>query len=276
MIELYCLRKILRGDLMRKIVSNVLIVSTQLIVGGLFLFMLFSERPEDNRVVVVENNNLDKMADAVSELFVVDHTVSKIVDENTEAELVSAEAKAKEEEAARIAAEEEARRLAEEEAARQEAARQEAEREAQEAARRAQEAAARLNAAYLDESGYLSNPAMGFTVTTGNRTYSLTDEEFNIVAGVIGCEAAANINDALAVATVILNRADRRGQTPLEVVSAPYQFSCYSMQRITSNAITALNSALSGIRNSNYDSFNSWYTTGYSDNYIVQGGNRYR
>ena len=56
---------------MKKIVSNVLIVSTQLIVGGLFLFMLFSNKTEDNRVVVVENNNLDKMADAVSELFPV-------------------------------------------------------------------------------------------------------------------------------------------------------------------------------------------------------------
>ena len=61
---------------MKKIVSNVLIVSTQLIVGGLFLFMLFSNKTEDNRVVVVENNNLDKMADAVSELFEVDHAVN--------------------------------------------------------------------------------------------------------------------------------------------------------------------------------------------------------
>ena len=61
---------------MKKKVSNVLIVSTQLIVGGLFLFMLFSNKTEDNRVVVVENNNLDKMADAVSELFEVDHAVN--------------------------------------------------------------------------------------------------------------------------------------------------------------------------------------------------------
>ena len=51
---------------MKKIVSNVLIVSTQLIIGGLFLFMLFSDNNEDNKVVVVENDNLNKMADAVS------------------------------------------------------------------------------------------------------------------------------------------------------------------------------------------------------------------
>ena len=65
---------------MKKIVSNVLIVSTQLIVGGLFLFMLFSDNNEDNRVVVVDNNNLGKMADAVSELFVVDHVVVESTD----------------------------------------------------------------------------------------------------------------------------------------------------------------------------------------------------
>ena len=136
MIELYCLRKN-RGDLMRKIVSNVLVVSTQLIIGGLFLFMLFSGNTEDNRVVVVENNNLDKMADAVSELFEVDHTVALAVDEKKEEELISAEQKAKEEEEARIAAEQEAARLAEEEAQRLEA-----ERIAQEeAARKAQEEA---------------------------------------------------------------------------------------------------------------------------------------
>ena len=127
---------------MKKIVSNVLIVSTQLMVGGLFLFMLFSGNAEDNRVVAVENNNLDKMADAVSVLFEVDHTVSEPVDENKEEELVSAEEKAKQEEAARIAAEEEAKRKAEEEAQRQAAL--EAERIAQEeAARKAQEEAAR-------------------------------------------------------------------------------------------------------------------------------------
>ena len=111
-------------------------------VGGLFLFMLFSGNAEDNRIVAVENNNLDKMADAVSVLFEVDHTVSEPADETKEEELVSAEEKAKQEEAARIAAEEEAKRKAEEEAQRQAAL--EAERIAQEeAAKKAQEEAAR-------------------------------------------------------------------------------------------------------------------------------------
>ena len=73
---------------MKKIVSNVLIVSTQLIIGGLFLFMLFSDSNEDNKVVVVENDNLNKMADAVSELFVADQM--EIISEDTkEIDLIS-------------------------------------------------------------------------------------------------------------------------------------------------------------------------------------------
>ena len=126
---------------MKKIVSNVLVVSTQLIVGGLFLLMLFSGGTEDSRVAVVENNNLNKMADAVAELFEVDHILTApVVDLKAEEELKSVEEKAKEEEEARKKAEEEARQKAAEE----EAARLEAERKAQEAA--ALEEARRLEA----------------------------------------------------------------------------------------------------------------------------------
>ena len=135
---------------MRKIVSNVLIVSTQLIVGGLFLFMLFSDsnNNKDSRVVVIENNNLDKMADAVSELFVVDHAVVENIDLHKEEELFDAEQKRLEEEAqrkaeeeARLAAEAEAKRKAEEEAARQ--------------------------LTVVDASGYISKPAFGFKFVCG-------------------------------------------------------------------------------------------------------------
>ena len=125
---------------MKKIVSNVLIVSTQLIVGGLFLFMLFSNKTEDNRVVVVENNNLDKMADAVSELFEVDHVVNvnqAEEDAKKEEELKSEQQRIAEEEK-RKAAEAEAARIAQEEAnrkAQEEAAAKKAQEE--EPARRA-------------------------------------------------------------------------------------------------------------------------------------------
>lgn len=253
---------------MRKIVSNILIVSTQLIVGGLFLFMLFSDSNEDSRVVVVENNNLDKMADAVSELFVVDHVVAEeAIDEHKEEELVDAEQKRLEEEAK---AKEEERLAAEAEAAR--IAQEEAERLA------AEEEAKQLTV--VDASGYISKPALGFNVTTDNKTYDLSDEEFAILAKVVSCEANKNSkDDILAVMSVILNRADssRYPNDPVSVVAAPYQFSCYTGEGITPNETVAsvMRDALNGVRNNDYYGFRSWSTANYSDNYIVDGGNRY-
>ena len=80
---------------MKKIVSNVLIVSTQLIIGGLFLFMLFSDSNDDKKNVVVENDNLNKMADAVSELFVADQMANTEVeiDETMEVDLITEQEK---------------------------------------------------------------------------------------------------------------------------------------------------------------------------------------
>lgn len=252
---------------MKKIVTNALIVGTQLIVGGLFLFMLFSDNNEDSRVVVVENNNLNKMADSVNELFVVDHAV--VVEETviSEEELISAEEKKKqEEEAARLAAEEEAKRLAEEEAR----------LAAEEEARRIAEEEAAKNAVTVDATGYLSKPAMGFNVTTGNTVYELTEEEFNIVAGVVACEAGGR-DDALAVMSVILNRADssRYPNTPVGVVSAKGQFSCYWKQGNPEKYADVVRDALNGVRNNNYYSFNCPNCSPHIANYIIDGGNWY-
>lgn len=243
---------------MNKIVSNILIVSTQLIVGGLFLFMLFSDNNEGNRVVVVENNNLDKMADAVSELFVVDHAV------------VEDEAKKQQEEEELKAAEEQ-RRLEEEAKAREEEAARLAQEEAQ---RRAQEEALR-NQVVMNANGYISKPASGFNVTTGNRTYALNNEEFSIVSGVVACEAVSK-DDALAVMSVILNRADARGISPVDVVAAGNgsQFTCYLHPKDPSTYASVVKDALDGIRNNSYHSFNGAYS-GVSNNYIVANGNRF-
>ena len=74
---------------MKKIVSNILVVSSQLLVGGLFLIMIFSDKTEDNKVVVVRNNNLTKMADVVSSLYVEDE-VSTVFDVDFREVLLSA------------------------------------------------------------------------------------------------------------------------------------------------------------------------------------------
>ena len=254
---------------MKKIVSNVLIVSTQLIIGGLFLFMLFSDSNEDNKVVVVENDNLNKMADAVSELFVADQMENK-VDDKKEVDLISEEdRKAQEEAEAKAKAEEEARIAAEKKAQEEEAARIAAEKAAQEEAAR--------NAVIVNANGYTSKPAFGFNVTTGNKTYSLSDSDFAILATVVNCEANRNSkDDVLAVMSVILNRADRNGTSPVSVVAAYGQFSCYTGTGTTvSNSVSSvMRDALNGIRNNNYYSFGSW-SSGVSNNYIANGGNRY-
>ena len=253
---------------MNKIVTNALIVGTQLIVGGLFLFMLFSDNNEDSRVVVVNNNNLNKMADSVNELFVVDHTVvENTVDDVSEQELISVEEKQRqEEEAKKKAAEEEARRIAEEEA--KKAAEEEAKRKA------AEEEAAK-NAVTVDATGYISKPGMGFNVTTGNRTYSLSDNDFNVVAGVVACEAAGK-DDALAVMSVILNRADTgRYGSPVGVVTAAGQFSCINHPGDPSRYASVVSDALNGVRNNKYTSFNCPGCSPNIANYIVDGGNWY-
>ena len=178
---------------MKKIVSNVLIVSTQLIVGGLFLFMLFSNKTEDNRVVVVENNNLDKMADAVSELFEVDHAVNvnqAEEDAKKEEELKSEQQriaeeekrKAEEAEAARIA-QEEAARKAQEEAAAKKAQEEEAARKAAAASNTSVEVLQAyahdlvINSYGWTESDFISlvalwNRESGWKVTAGNSSGS--------------------------------------------------------------------------------------------------------
>ena len=108
---------------MKKVATNVLVVSAQLIISGLFLFMLFSDNTGDNKVVIAHNDNLNKMADSVSLLFSENQSLIQVVDE-IEVELLSVEEveaqkekealeKAKAEEEARIKAEEEARAIEE-------------------------------------------------------------------------------------------------------------------------------------------------------------------
>lgn len=158
---------------MKKIVSNILIVSTQLIIGGLFLFMLFSDSNENNEVVVVENDNLNKMADAVSELFVADQLENKTND-TTEVDLVSEEERKAQEQAeaeARAKAEEEARIKAEQEAAAKAQAEEEARKKAEEEARNAEQAAASVDNSVVSLQAYAKDLVIN--------TYGWSDDDFN-------------------------------------------------------------------------------------------------
>ena len=66
--------KKIRGELIKKIVATTLIVAAQLLVGGLFLVTLFTGKEVDKKVVIVENNNLSRMVDLVSELYILNDT----------------------------------------------------------------------------------------------------------------------------------------------------------------------------------------------------------
>ena len=245
---------------MKKIVSNILVVGTQLIVGGLFLCMLFSDSNEDNKVVVIGNDNLNKMADSVSALFTVDRTLDEVIDDTTEVELPSAEETEKKEEETENEVIEEA--------------------VTEQPVQVVEEQPPQQDIITVDISGYTNNPSRGFNVTTDNTTYTLSDDEFYVVAAVVSCEAnRASKDDILGVISVILNRADSYGISPVSVVAAPGQFSCYNYYTnyTPTNVVSQIvKDALNGVRNNSFYGFNSWTNTGYSDNYIVEGGNRYR
>lgn len=246
---------------MGKIVSNTLIVSTQLIVGFLFLVMLFSNENENSKVVMIQNNNLNKMSDSVAELFIIDNP---IIDMTKEELLVSVEEKAV------ISEEEQIEEVVVPETP-----------VIEEVVPPVEEVVVQQPVVVVDPTGYITNPSVGFNVTTGNRIYSLTDEEFAMLATVVNCEAnRSSRDDILGVMSVILNRADspRYPNDPVSVVAAPNQFSCYTGNvnyNVSDFVKGVIRDALNGIRNNNYYGFRSWQSVSYSSNYIVERGNRY-
>lgn len=238
----------------------------QLILGALFLVAFLNTGNVKDKLAVVENNNLGKMADSVNKMFISNNELLAMrLNKNVEETLITTE------EADKIRAEELAKKEAEEKARLEAEAKAKAEAEAK-AKAEAEAAAAARNAVVTSANGYISKPGAGFNVTTGNRTYQISDSDFNVVSGVVACEATSR-DDALAVMSVILNRADARGLTPLEVVAQPGQFSCYHMQKNPATYASVVQDALNGIRNNNYHSFNGWWSQ--YENYIVEGGNRF-
>ena len=85
----------------------------------------------------------------------------------------------------------------------------------------------------IDASKYINNEEMGFIVTEGNKTYDLSDSEFDVVVAVVSTEFDKNLNDALGVVSVILNRCDSdkwvrwAGASPYDQVIKKGQFEVY-------------------------------------------------
>ena len=147
----------------------------------------------------------------------------------------------------------------------------------------------------IDADKYINNEAMGFVVSEGNKQYDLSDNEFDVVVAVVSTEFDKNLNDALGVVSVILNRCDSdkwvkwAGASPYDQVVMRGQFEVYSSGAYLAYmpsgskygsskyeiAKQAVLDGLNGIRNNNYLGFRAWWISGYSDKYIVSGGNRY-
>lgn len=54
---------------MKKIATKLITISSQILIVSLFLVLLFSNGKENNEVIIVSNDNFNKMADSVSFLF---------------------------------------------------------------------------------------------------------------------------------------------------------------------------------------------------------------
>lgn len=248
---------------MKKIVLNIFVISLQLLMVGLFFMTVFSEKVNiTKKVSIVDNENLDKIADSVSLLFISEET--PLVDNEIASVYVDMSS------------------LDEEE--------QEIE----------ENIVTNNSLTLLNTSLYKSNPDLGFVVTDNNKTYTLSSDEFDLVVAVVAAEYEKSIDDALAVISVILNRCESptwsewAGTSPAMQVVKPNQFEVYSIGSYLKYmpggvfygtnhyklAKQAVIDAFNGIRNNNYYSFRSWsyITSGgdyYSYNYIVEGGNRY-
>lgn len=136
---------------------------------------------------------------------------------------------------------------------------------------------------------YTSIPELGFNVTLGNKKYDLSLSDYDLLVAVVASESNVYKDDILAVMSVILNRADAKNISPIDVITAKGQFSGYlgghylkymnsdgSLTSKTAHIQEVVSDALNGLRNNNYYSFRSNWVVDYSDNLIVPKGNRYR
>ena len=256
---------------MRRTVSNLIVIVFQLLIVGLFFGTVFNDDVKVEKYVsTIHNKNLDKIATSVSLLFKEDTTptldeVEKKLDDMILEELPSKDF------------------LEDEESNKQD----ESQEEKQEI-----ESTPLVS---VDASKYIDNEAMGFKVTEGNKTYDLSDYEFDVVVAVVSGEFDKNFDDALGVVSVILNRCDSdkwrswAGSSPYQQVIRAGQFEVYfggsylaympggskyggQKYNIAKQAVI---DGLNGIRNNEYLGFRAWFVSSYSDKYIVYGGNRY-
>lgn len=67
---------------MKRITAKVITISSQMLVVGLFLFILFTGEGNNDKVTVVNNENFDKMADRTLSLFEKEELMTSDLDES--------------------------------------------------------------------------------------------------------------------------------------------------------------------------------------------------
>lgn len=253
---------------MKRRISGLIVIGSQLLIVGLFFVTVFSSDIKvQKQVSTIHNGNLNKIATSVSLLF--------------EEEIIPVEDKLEE-----LVLEE----LPSASVIADEVAKMEKEHNNEE-----EEIVESTPLVSVDASKYINNVAMGFEVSEGNKQYDLSNNEFDVVVAVVAGEFGSNLNDALGVVSVILNRCDSKtwvkwaGATPYKQVIKSGQFEVYGKGYYKAYmpggknyggtkyqvAKQAVIDGLNGIRNNSYLGFRSWHSTGYSDKYVVSGGNRY-
>jgi hypothetical protein len=250
---------------MKKKGSHMIVIFSHLLLVGWFFVTNFNDEIKVEKYVsTIHNENLNKIAKSVSLLFEEEIVpVVKEIDETIIEELPSIE-------------------VIEDESEQEDEVIESDENES-------------TPLVSVDASKYISKESMGFKVTENNKEYYLSEEQFNVVVAVVAGEYGGDLNDALAVVSVILNRCDSKswskwaGTSPYTQVIAKGQFEVYlkdyylaympggSKYGSTKYEVAkqAVIDGLNGIRNNSYMGFRAWYLTNYSNKYVTVGGNRY-
>lgn len=167
---------------MRRTISNLLVIGSQLLIVGLFFGTIFNNDIRvEKHVSTIHNENLNKIATSVSLLFKDEAVPSvdeldKKLDDVSPMELPSIDKLESE-----VSVEKE---------------------------KDLKEEVKSEPLVSIDASKYSSKEEMGFKVTEGNKTYTLSDYEFDVVVAVVSGEFDKTYDDALGVVSVILNRCD--------------------------------------------------------------------
>ena len=258
---------------MKKTISNLIVISCQLLIVGLFLGTVFNDDVKlEKHVSTIHNENLNKIANSVSLLFKEEEEEDSIEEVNQKIEDMTLE-----------------------ELPSIDTIEKDLEKQEEELKKEQENVIESTPLVSVDASKYINKEDMGFKVTEGNKTYDLSDYEFDVVVAVVSGEFDKTFDDALGVVSVILNRCDNptwsnwAGTTPYQQVIRAGQFevyfggtylkympggSAYGSEKYNI-AKQAVLDGLNGIRNNQYLGFRAWFVTSYSDKYIVYGGNRY-